>query len=124
MSRIAPPVNSRPRAFAALAAMGALAAAAWLGSPAVASAAQPDASMPTATVYYSLRDLSTEPRIRALYQRIVATARTVCPEYDSRDLEGFNQSLECQRAAVARAVHQIGSPRLAAVHARARAQHG
>ncbi len=120
MSRIAPQVSFDPIAFTALAAIGALAAAAWLGSPAIATAAQPDAGASKAIVHYSLGDLSTEPRIHALYQRIVDAAQTVCPHYDSRDLESFDYSRECQRAAVARAVHQIGSPRLAAVHARAR----
>lgn len=124
MSRIAPQLSSRPRAFTALAAMGAIATAGLLGSPATATAAQPDAGAPTATVYYTFRDLATEPGTRALYKRILNAAETVCPEYDSRDLTAADQSRQCQREAVARAIRQIANPRLAAVYARALSGHG
>ncbi|MDE2264114.1 MAG: UrcA family protein, partial [Gammaproteobacteria bacterium] len=94
-----------------------------LGSPAMAGAAQP-AAAPQATVYYDFRDLSTDQSARALYERIVSAARTVCPGYDSRDLGAFAESRECQRQAVARAVREIGNARLAAVHTHALPRHG
>lgn len=124
MSRPAASASSRPRAFAALAACGALTAAALLASPAVASAGQPDADVPQTTLYYSVHDLATDQGTRALYRRIESAARKVCPAYDSQDLEGFAASRDCQRQAVARAIHQIGNGRLAAVHRHAVARHG
>ncbi|MGH8181772.1 MAG: hypothetical protein ACRETR_12435 [Steroidobacteraceae bacterium] len=48
----------------------------------------------------------------------------MCPGYDPRDLIAFNESRECERKAIASAVHQIGSERLAAVHMRAVAAKG
>ncbi len=124
MSRPAPSASSRPRAFAALAALGALTAAALLASPALAAAAQPAADAPQTAIYYSFSEHSTDQGTHALYQRIVSAARTVCPGYDSQDLGAFADSRQCQRQAVARAIHQIGSARLAAVHAQAVARHG
>ena len=119
MSRFIPRLTRRPRALHALAAAGALAGAALLGSPAGASAAQPAAAVPQTTVSYSYRDLATDRATHALYERIMSAARTVCPGYDSRDLAAYADSRQCQRQAVARAIHQIGNARLAAVHARA-----
>lgn len=119
MSRFTLPLRSRPRSFAALAALGALTAAAALASPAVASAGQPTANGLQTNVYYDLRDLSTEQGTRALYRRIVSAAREVCPGYDSSDADVVATSKECQRQAVARAIGRIGSARLAAVDAHA-----
>jgi UrcA family protein len=124
MNRFAQSVSLRPRALVAVAAIGALAAAALLASPAAASAAQAAADSPQTTVHYSLRDLSSDRGTQALYRRIVSAARTVCPAGDSRDLVAFAASRQCQRQAVARAVAQIGSARLAALHAHASARHG
>ena len=123
MNRFATSSSSRPRAFTALVA-GVLATAAFLGAPTMAAAAQPAADAPRTIVHYSFSDLSTDQNTRALYQRIVTAARAVCPEYDPRDLTAFAASQQCQRQAVAAAIHQIGNSRLAAVHARAVARHG
>ncbi|MGH8302584.1 MAG: UrcA family protein [Steroidobacteraceae bacterium] len=116
MNRFAQSVGFRPRALVAVAAIGALTAAALLASPAAASAAQPAADSPQTTVYYNLLDLSSDQGTQALYRRIVSAARTVCPADDSRDLAEFAASRECQREAVSRAIHEIGSARLAAVY--------
>ena len=121
MSRFAPPVRLRARTFTALAA---LSTAALLGSPAVASAAQPSDEILQTAVYYNALDLSSEQGTQALYQRLVSAARAVCPGYDSRDLAAYADSRACQRAAVARAVVQIGDARLASVQAHAKARHG
>ena len=117
MSRFASYVGFRPPALTAVAA-AALATAALLGSPATASAAQPaaTAAAPETTIYYSFRDLSTDRATHALYDRIVSAARSVCPGYDSRDLTDYSNSRQCQRQAVAHAIEQIGSARLAAVY--------
>jgi UrcA family protein len=95
-----------------------------LGSSATATAAQPAADAPQAILYYSLRDLASKQGTRALYARIVTAAQSVCPGWDSRDLDAVAASRECQRQAVARAIGQIGDARLAAVHAQALARRG
>ncbi len=115
MSRFASHAGFRPPALTALA-FTALATAALLGSPATASAAQPATAAPEATVYYSFHDLSSDQATHALYERIVSAARSVCPGYDSPDLSEYANSRQCQRQAVAHAVEQIGSARLAAVY--------
>lgn len=118
MSRSAPSVSFRPRTLA-LAALGVITTAALLASP-VASAAQPLADGFQTNVYYNLRDLSTEKGTRALYQRIVSAAETVCPGYDSRWPDVIAASKECQRQAIARAIGSIGNARLAAIDAQVR----
>ena len=118
MSRFAPSVSSRPRALtAALAALGVIATATLLGSPTVASAGQPLADGMQTSLYYNLRDLSTENGTRALYRRIVSAAQEVCPGDDSRWSNEVAASKECQRQAIARAIGQIGNARLAAIDA-------
>jgi UrcA family protein len=120
MSRFTPNASFRPRAFTAALALGVLAAAA-LASPTVASAN--DAGFET-NVYFTAHDLSTEQGTRALYRRIVGAAEEVCPGSDSLYPDVVNKSKECQRAAIARAIGQIGSARLAAVDAKAVARSG
>ena len=124
MSRFPQSPSSRQHVLTALAAAGALAAAALLGTPAVATAAQPAAAVPQLTVHYSYRDLATDQGTRALYERITLAARAVCPTYDPRDLDAFAASQQCQREAVARAVGEVGNGRLAAVYSRAHAHRG
>ncbi len=124
MSRIASHINSRSRTLTALSACGVLAAAALLAQPNIAAAAQPAAAAPQTTVYYSFGELATDQGTRTVYQRIVSAARDVCPRFDSRDLGAFADSRECQRQAVARAIHQIGSAKLAAVYSHKLARRG
>jgi len=124
MSRFAASFSSRPRTLAALAALGALTTSALLAPAGVASATQPSVGVLQTTVYYSYQDLATDQGTHALYDRITSAARAVCPGYDSRDLAAVADSRQCQRAAVARAVHQIGNGRLAAVYTHATARHG
>jgi len=124
MSRFAPLFERRTRAFTSLAAAGALVTAALLGAPASALAAPPAADTPQTTVFYSVRDLSTSQGTRALYGRIMSAARAVCPAYDQRDLNAYAYSHRCQQQAVARAIRQIGNPRLAGAHAHATAHRG
>lgn len=123
MSRFASHTHLRPRALTALA-LGAVATAALFGSPAIAAAAQPAAAAPEATVYYSFKDLATEQSTRAFYARLMSAARSVCPGYDSRDLGDFAASRQCQRQALARAIHRIGNAKLAAVYSHKLARHG
>ncbi len=121
MSHFTPNASFRPRAFtAALAALGVFAAAA-LASPTVASA---NGGGFETNVYFTAQDLATEQGTRALYRRIVSAAEDVCPGSDSLYPNVVNKSKECQRAAIARAIGQIGSARLAAVDAKEVARSG
>jgi UrcA family protein len=113
--------TSHARTLTLLTALG---TAALLASPAIAAAASPAADVPQVSVPYSALDLATRAGTEALYQRIARAARSVCPAYDSRDLEAFAASRECQRQAVARAVRQVGNSHLTALQARARARRG
>ncbi|HEX4268220.1 MAG TPA: UrcA family protein [Steroidobacteraceae bacterium] len=116
MSRFTPNASFRPRAFTAALTLGVLAAGALLAAPAVASA---DANGFQLNVYYTANDLATEQGTRALYRRIVNAADEVCPGSDSLYSDVINKSKECKRAAIARAIGQIGSARLAAIGAQA-----
>ncbi len=122
MTRITQHLGHRPRAVTALA-MAAVAATLVLGSP-LATASEAAVVAPQATVHYSVYELATDQGIRALYRRIVSAARSVCPGYDSQDLDAFVYSRQCQQQAVAHAVREIGNARLAAVHARTLRRHG
>lgn len=125
MSRLAHSVTARPRALtAAFAALGVLATATLLASPSVASAGQRSANGLQTSVYYNLRDLSTERGTRALYRRIASAAQAVCPGYDSLSPSVVAASQECQRQAIANAIGKIGNAHLAAIGARASSWHG
>lgn len=125
MSRLAHPVIARPRALTtAFAALGVLATATLLASPSVASASPQSTGGLQTSVYYSLRDLSTERGTLALYRRIASAAQSVCPGYDSLSPSVVAASQECQKQAIARAIGQIGNSRLAAIGARASSWHG
>ncbi|HEX5462420.1 MAG TPA: UrcA family protein [Steroidobacteraceae bacterium] len=117
MSRFTSRVANRSRAFTALAALGAITTATLL-APAIASAAQPAGGVWHTTVSYSYSELASDQGTKALYRRIKKAAQLVCPMYDARDLAAYSESRECQKAAVAKAVHQIGNARLAALHTR------
>lgn len=123
MTRFAPKISSRPRALTALA-VAALSTAGWLGAPLVAAAAQPAVDAPQVTISYSPRELASEQGTRALYRRIRTAAQSVCPGWDSRDLDLWAASRECQSQAVAQAIVQIGNARLAALHAKTTARRG
>jgi UrcA family protein len=72
--------------------------------------------VPSVTVKYSDLNLSTDEGATRLYTRIRGAAREVCPDTNPRDLKTFADSKACQSAAIARAVREIQSPRLAAVY--------
>ena len=110
------------RARSLLVAAAALAATTLAGQ---ASAAPVAAQAPAVHVRYNDLDLATEQGSRALYRRIQVAARQVCPVSDIRDLAAMSQALKCQAAAVNRAVDDVHSPQLAALHANlTRTRHG
>jgi UrcA family protein len=101
------------------AAVLALALFAGAGMIATASAATPDADVPSAHVRYGDLNLSTEQGAKALYRRIASAARQVCPDGESRGLENLNRARSCQRAAIERAVQSVHNEHLAAIYAAA-----
>ena len=96
----------------------ALAGCLLAGALSVAHAGSPSAdTVPTRVVSYGDLNISTDAGALALYQRLATAARKVCPLEDSRDLVRIASINRCRTDAVARAVHDINSPRLAAVYA-------
>jgi UrcA family protein len=86
-------------------------------------AAAPAADVPSVTVNYADLNLSTDEGTNRLYSRIASAARAVCEREGSRDLATFAASRACESAALARAVSDVHSPRLAAAYA-TRIKHG
>jgi UrcA family protein len=82
-----------------------------------AYAATPVDAAPSVVVRYGDLNLSTEAGNLALYRRIVAAARQVCPDSGPRDLQASAISRACRDAAIARAVTAVPSSRLAEIHA-------
>ena len=105
-NRVRPP----SRLAILLAAVGAVTAG-------VSYAASDADAVPTITVRYGDRDLATDAGARKLYGRIRTAAAAVCPQPDIRDLAAAAASTACRREAIARAVVQMHSSRLAAVAA-------
>ncbi|HEY1892504.1 MAG TPA: UrcA family protein [Steroidobacteraceae bacterium] len=125
MSRFTTNVSSRPRALGvALTALGILTAAVALGSPAIASAGEQPADGLQTNVFYTQRDLATVKGSRALYRRLENAAAEVCPVSSSLFPDPAAASKECQQRAIARAIGEIGSSRLAAIQAQAVAKRG
>jgi len=104
----------------ALAAYGGLLLA--LGSTAATQAFTPDESVPSIAVRYSDLDVSSDEGARALYRRILEAAQRVCDPHSS-DVMALLGEHYCRQQAIERAVHSVGSPRLAALH-RASGEHG
>jgi UrcA family protein len=85
-------------------------------SAGMASAAGTD-DVPSVVVKYDPQSLASEAGARALYQRLERVAQHVCPEASGRNLQTLDAARLCEKQALARAVHQINSPRLAEVYA-------
>jgi UrcA family protein len=109
-------MDTRPHArYAAALAAGAFALV--LGEASAAPAPDADAT-PSVVVRYDDLNLTTRQGTLALYQRIVAAARNVCPrEEGTRELTNVAVARRCQASAIDRAVNQVPSPQLAAIHA-------
>lgn len=117
---------SRSPLVATLSASVALAGLSFAGAAsAAASAAPATVDVARVVVQYGDLDLDTERGAAALQRRLVAAAREVCGSPDPRDLSRSRQARECMDAAMARAIDDVGSPRLAKLHAgRSRALRG
>lgn len=75
------------------------------------------------TVRYTDLNLATDAGNAALYARLESAARKVCAPSDIRDLGQMAAASACAQQAIARAVQDVHSPKLAAVYA-ARARQG
>lgn len=94
-----------------------LAAGVLVGPLGVAHAAAPAQEAPTLVVSYGDLNLASADGARALYHRIAAAARQVCPFPDSRNLQQVSAAEGCRAAAIERAVRDINNPQLVAFQA-------
>ncbi len=92
------------------------------GTAGAAQATAPERDAPHLTVQFLRSSLATDEGARTVYKRIVSAAESVCPlQSGSRFVTESIQA--CREEAIARAVHEIGNTRLAALHATS-ANHG
>jgi UrcA family protein len=98
-----------------LTALTASALAAFASAAGAADRLSPMGDPPAMTVRYADLNLESPEGVSALYHRLTAAARLVCPSAYSPDLHTQQLSQQCQRTAVDRAVRTIGSPMLARV---------
>ena len=110
-------IRTLPSQFAARAAAAVLALGLTVAFAPVARA-DAAADVPTLEVSYTDLDIATEQGARALYRRISTAARQVCPRGEGSIVPKLNDiSRTCIRDAIARAVREVNSPRLAEVEA-------
>jgi len=104
--------SSHHRRTLALAALSACLIAAVTGA---ANAAEPVRSV---SVAYGDLNLASEQGNSTLYNRIVAAAHQVCgaSSVDIRELQFFAEERACETQAIAQAVEQVPSAKLAAIH--------
>ena len=109
--------------FTRLARTAMLVGCSLVGTLGVAQAAAPsDAivmsdAVPSVVVRYGDLNLATEAGARTLYRRLSFAAQEVCPVQDSRSLALWSENRTCRADAIARAVHEVNSTQLAALHA-------
>jgi UrcA family protein len=103
---------SRPKITLLMVLCGVVGAAA---SGAVSAASVAD-DLPRQVVKYSPATLNSDAGVRSLYHRIVKAAEAVCPITPGTLLVP-RAVAECRAESVARAVHQIDNPSLAALYA-------
>jgi UrcA family protein len=87
-----------------------------LGTSVATAATSPDGA-PAVSVSYSDLNLATEEGTLALYKRIVSAARQVCPSATSPSAQQAAQARHCVDDAVARAVRDVQSTKLAELQA-------
>ena len=105
--------------------LAALTACLLLGAAGAAHAVQPADAAPTVRVAYGDLNLASEQGNSTLYARIVSAARAVCgiDDVDNRDLPGLATARACESRAIAQAVSDVHSEKLAAIYS-ARLRHG
>jgi UrcA family protein len=120
------PRVARSPLLATLSASLALVGLSLAGTASAAGSAAPSTvDVARIVVSYGDLDLDTDRGAAALQRRLVVAARQVCGSPDPRDLGRYQKARVCTDAAMARAVDEVGSPRLAKLHAgRSRALRG
>jgi UrcA family protein len=86
----------------------------------VVLAAEPNGNfrVPQLEVEYGDLDLTTGQGVQALHRRLTDAAERVCPRTDLRiNATEKAAARECRKQALDRAVREVGSPELAALHA-------
>ena len=73
--------------------------------------------VPSRVVHYRADSLATDRAAHQLYRRLVNAAAQVCPEEFTGSRLASPAVEQCRSQALARAVRQIGNPRLAALYA-------
>lgn len=94
-----------------------LAACVAVGAAGNARAATETVTAPSITVRYDDLNLATDSGSRALYGRIVSAAQQVCVADDIRDLQAVASARVCRQAAIAQAVRDVHSPKVATLFA-------
>jgi UrcA family protein len=107
-------IDCRRTAPAILAALGSLTIGACLAPAAWAAS---DADPPRVIVKYDAAASATESGARALFLRLAAAARRVCPDAVQSSLQPSAAVRECRRLALARAVSDARQPRLVEIAA-------
>jgi UrcA family protein len=89
-----------------------------LASPPVLADEAPGAALAvrSTVVRYGDLDLESDADVRALYLRLQAAAERVCGQADGRDLRAVADLRRCRQDALAAAVDELPSTRLAALH--------
>lgn len=107
------------------AALAALSACLLLGAAGAAHAGQSADAAPSVRIAYGDLNLTSEQGSSALYARIVSAAREVCRvgDVDIRDLGALAAARACESHAIAQAVSDVHSSKLAAIYS-ARLRHG
>ena len=98
-----------------MAAAGCLLVAAMSGNAAAFAADANSNVAPSVRVNYAGLDLTSDQGAHILYQRIATAAERVCGNVASRDLRASLASRVCERKAIAEAIEQVGSPKVAAI---------
>ncbi len=83
----------------------------------MASAATADEQVPHIAVHYTPQSLETDRGAQAVYHKIVHAAEEVCPNDSSSPHFITGAVRTCREQAIARAVHDIHSPKVAALYA-------
>ena len=81
-----------------------------------AGAAALEGDVPAIAVKYDPAALVSDGAVRALYGRIVAASREVCPDMSVGRIPSASVEA-CRRQSIARAVMHVNNPRLAALYA-------
>jgi len=85
------------------------------GLAAAAGAASPPDAVPSISIKYDPRTLSTDEGAKLVYRHLVKAAEEVCPGVTTGTLLPSAAVLQCRQEAVTRAIRQINDPRLAAL---------